>query len=61
MPTRRRCGRLRPAWGRVDLIRRWAAEAGLSPDLDAVRATMNKSGTLAEETLREFVAALGIR
>ncbi|GAA2568904.1 hypothetical protein GCM10010435_48460 [Winogradskya consettensis] len=38
----------------------WAAEAGLIPDPEAIRALLTAHNTFAEETLRELVAALGI-
>ncbi|GAA3340052.1 hypothetical protein GCM10020358_26160 [Amorphoplanes nipponensis] len=38
----------------------WAAEAGLAPDREAVRAALLAGHTFAEETLDELVEALGI-
>ncbi|MFG1605669.1 hypothetical protein [Actinoplanes sp. NPDC049265] len=44
----------------LDLARRWAAEAGLTPDDVALRSVLEAENTFAEATLGELVVALGI-
>jgi hypothetical protein len=39
----------------------WSAEAGLTPDVDALAAALVAKNVMAEETLHELLAALGLQ